>query len=418
MLRVLIIDGVGMFGGASRSLFESMRAFPEPVDRLFFVQKGTANAYYRPLGSDMIAVRGMTRFDNSRASHYRGVRWLIVGRELAYLPWTVVGLIRAKLRWRSVDLIHVNEVTEIFPGLLAKFLFRAPMIVHVRSLVWADRSKLRVRLLDRLLRRHADAIVAIDENGRAALGQGHEVNVIHNSLDHENMPAGEEIPTDLLSDIPDDAFVVGFIGNLHTGKGVFELLAAANLVRKAGANVHYLIVGSSQRADKGLAWKILDRLKLAQEQQSSFVEQVEQLGLGDRFHFAGHTANIAPWIRAMDVMAFPSHYDACGRPVFEAAFFARPSIAAVSKPMNDTLQHGVTGIAIPRPDPALLADAILEMAADPERTRLMGQAAQELARANFTPRTNSQRLFDLYRRLIAGRSPVSKGKPPAKRLDV
>lgn len=413
MLRVLIIDGVGLFGGASRSLFESMRGFREPVDRLFFVQKGTANAYYRPYGSDMIAVRGITRFDNSRASHYRGVRWLVLGREIAYLPWTIFGLLKAKRRWGSVDLIHVNEVMEIFPGLLAKFLFRAPMIVHVRSLIWDDRSKLRVRMLDRLLRRYADAVVAIDEDNRVRFDPALKVEVIHNSLDHKNMPPGSDVSTDALAQIPADAFVVGFVGNLHAGKGVFELLEAADLVRKAGANVHFLIVGSSERSDKGLIWSVLNRFGLAQEQQSAFVAKLEEKKLASCFHFAGHTANIAPWIEAMDVLTFPSHFDACGRPVFEAAFFGRPSIAALSSPKGDTLRDGVTGIAIERPDPRLLADAILALAADPERTRKMGEAARELAHANFTPEVNSQKLLDLYKRVAAEHS--TPDREPADR---
>tara|TARA_R100001244_G_scaffold6593_18_gene8067 strand:+ start:6417 stop:7679 length:1263 start_codon:yes stop_codon:yes gene_type:complete len=408
MLRVLIIDGVGMFGGASRSLFESMRGFREPVDRLFLVQKGSANSYYRPYGSDMIAVRGITRFDNSRASHYRGARWLVLGREIAYLPWTIFGLLKAKRRWKSVDLIHVNEVMEILPGILAKILFRAPMIVHVRSLIWTDRTKMRVRLLDYLLRRYADAVVAIDEDNRVRLNPKLRSEVIHNSLDHVNMPTGSDVPNEALSHIPPDAFVVGFIGNLHAGKGVFELLEAAEIVRKAGANVHFLIVGSSQRSDGGTVWTILNRLGLAQEQEAAFTASLEQKNLTPYFHFAGHTANIAPWIEAMDVLTFPSHFDACGRPVFEAAFFGRPSIVAVATPKDDTLQNGITGIAIARPDPHLLADAILELAADPKRTREMGRAARALAHANFTPEINSAKLLNLYKRVAANEQAQSE----------
>ena len=401
MLRILIIHGVGTFGGSSRSLFESMRGFPEPVDRLFFVQKGGANAYHRPYGSDMITVRGITRFDNSRASHYRGVRWLVLGREIAYLPFTIFGLLKAKRRWKSVDLIHVNEVTEILAGILAKILFRAPMIVHVRSLIWTDRTKMRVRLLDYLLRRYADAVAAIDEDNRVRLNPELGAEVIHNSLDYVNMPPGSDVPTDVLSHIPPEAFVVGFIGNLHVSKGVFELVEAAEIVRNSGAEVHFLIVGSSQRSNSGIVWTILNRFGLAQEQQAAFTALVEKKHLTPYFHFAGHTANIAPYIEAMDVLAFPSHLDACGRPVFEAAFFGRPSIVAVAAPKDDTLQNGITGIAIKRPDPQLLADAILELAADPKRTREMGKAAQELARSNFTPEINSAKLLNLYKRVAA-----------------
>ena len=62
---------------------------------------------------------------------------------------------------------------------------------------------------------------------------------------------------------------------------------------------------------------------------------------------------------------------------------------------------GVTGIAIKRPDARLLADAILALAARPERARAMGEAARELAFTNFTPATNARKLFDLYQRVVA-----------------
>lgn len=395
-MRVLMIDGVGMFGGASRSLFEAMRAFPEQPERYFFVQRGSANAYYAPYAKGMIAVRGMTRFDNSRASHYRGTRYLVLGRELAYVPFTIYGLFLAKKRWKSVDLIHVNEITEIIPGLLAKFLFKAPLIVHVRSMMWRNEKSFRVKWLRRILKRHVDAVVAIDENVKESIGTELPVTVIHNSFDSENMP---DVGTnDAMRDlqIPDGAFVVGFVGNLHLTKGVFELLQAAKIVRDKGYDVHYLVVGSSQRSDSGLLWNILNFLGLAQEQRAAFMKMMQDLDMQDRFHFAGHTSNVAPYIKAMDVLAFPSHFDACGRPIFEAAFYGCPSIAAVSSPKDDTLQHRITGLAIAEPDPDLLADAIIELASDPARAREMGKAAQLLAQKNFLPSIAAEQLSRLY----------------------
>lgn len=401
-MRVLIIDGVGPFGGASRSLFESMRAMKGDVERLFLVQTGTANAFYRNHAKDMIAVKGLIRFDNTRASHYQGVRWLILLRELAYVPFTLFGLWSAKRKWASVDLIHVNEVTEIIPGLLAKWLFKAPMIVHVRSLMWRDRGKWRNRWLRRMLRNHADAIVAIDENVRDTIGADLPAHVIHNSFDHENMPKVEGQSSGAAGlNLPENAFVVGFVGNLHLGKGIFELLEAARILKARGAEVHYLIVGSSPRSDSGLIWTLLNIAGIAQEQQSAFLARLKGTQLEDCFHFVGHTADIGQYLTRMNVLTFPSHFDACGRPVFEAAFYSCPSIVALSDPKPDTLDHGVTGLAIPAPDPSLLADAIAEMMADPERTRAMGQAARALAVRNFTPTTNAAELYALYQDVLA-----------------
>jgi glycosyltransferase involved in cell wall biosynthesis len=211
--------------------------------------------------------------------------------------------------------------------------------------------------------------------------------------------------------IPAGAFVVGFVGNLHLAKGIFELLEAARILKARGADVHYLIVGSSPRADTGLLWSLLNMAGIAQEQQSAFIARLKETGLEERFHFTGHTPEIGQHVMRMNVLTFPTHFDTCGRPVFEAAFYECPSIVAVSDPKPDTLDDGVTGLAIAKPDPELLADAIAQMMADPERTRAMGQAARALAVRNFTPSTNAAQLYALYQQVAAGRAQLVTHEP-------
>jgi glycosyltransferase involved in cell wall biosynthesis len=409
-MKVLIIDGVGPFGGASRSLYESMRAMPPGVERHFVVQKGTANALYREHAKDMIILPGITRFDNSRASHYEGARWLILLREFAYLPFTLYGLLKAKLKWKKVDLIHCNEVMEIFAGVLAKIIFDAPLIVHVRSLIWDNDNAVRIRFLRWVMKRYVDHVIAIDENNLVRIKADVKSSIIHNCFDPEKMPTDYSESTAAYSyAIPKSAFVVGYVGNVHLAKGIFELLRAVDIAVSTGYNVHCLVIGSSPRKDSGPFWRLLDKFGLAQEQESTFLDAVDQMGMQKHFHFTGHTSNIAPHIRRMNVLAFPSYFDACGRPVFEAAFYGVPSIAAVSDPRPDTLDHGVTGLAIPRPDPALLADAIIKMINEPAATAEMGKKARELATRNFTPSVNAAKLYTLYAATIAARRDSQEG---------
>jgi glycosyltransferase involved in cell wall biosynthesis len=77
-------------------------------------------------------------------------------------------------------------------------------------------------------------------------------------------------------------------------------------------------------------------------------------------------------------VCFPSHFDAPGRPVFEAAFFGVPSIAAVTQPMGDTIVDGVTGLAVRPREPRQLAEAILSLYANPERRAELGRNAAQL----------------------------------------
>ena len=81
-IRVLYICGIGPFGGASRSLYEAVKAMPkESVEAYFIGVHGSALPFYKEVATDMFATTGLTGFDNSRYSYYRGIRWLVLLRE-------------------------------------------------------------------------------------------------------------------------------------------------------------------------------------------------------------------------------------------------------------------------------------------------------------------------------------------------
>lgn len=395
---ILYVDGVGPFGGASRSLFELLNAGDRKrFRRLFLVQKGTASEFYRKVGDGFVASTGISRFDNTRFSHYRGVRWIVVLREIAYIPFTLIALIRARMAWREVDLVHANEILEIFPAILASLLFRAPLVVHVRSLQRRDWRSLRTRLLHALLRRFANRIITIDEGVRATLPPDLPVTVIHNSFTPE--PAAER-DTRLRNRIAElttsDALAIGFVGNLHASKGIDAVVDAAEILEADGRSVVFLIVGGHTSQASGLKWRILNLLGLAQNRGDAILERLATSPARAQLHLLGATPDIDALYSAIDVNLFPSHFDAPGRPVFEAAFYGVPSIVAVRDPRPDTLVDGGTGIAIADPDGELLARAIAKLDDDREAMRKLGAAAKDLAERNFSPRTNSSQMEEIY----------------------
>lgn len=400
-IKVLYIDGDGPFGGASRSLFESVRALPMgSIEPYFVAAHGTALEFYRQVALDVIETRGMTKFDNTQFSHYRGVRWLVLLREIFHFPFTIVALIKARKRWGRFDLIHVNEFVYIIPALLAKVLFRVPLVVHVRSLARKDEPSMRTKWLNAILAREADAVVAIDENIRATLSPELPVDVIHNSFTAKLAPRPDQHIVAKLDALRPFSLKVGFVGNLHHSKGLFDILEAAKLIREAGRDVEFLIVGGVTIEDKGLKAWALARAGLAQNVQAELAAQIEREDLGDCFHLLGATLDIKCVYDRLDVLLFPSHLDSPGRPVFEAAFSAVPSIVSVTKPFADTLVDGQTGIAIPARDPAALACAILHFADHPEEVKRMGANARKLANDNFYPPTNARKLLEVYERIL------------------
>jgi glycosyltransferase involved in cell wall biosynthesis len=390
-MKVLYIHTAGAFGGASRSLFEAVRALDSEVVPRFVTPRGTVEPFFETLG-EVVTLRGLTQFDNTRYSHYRGLRWFVLLRELAYLPGTIAALRRAHARWGDVDLVHVNELTGIVAAKIARRLFRVPLVVHVRSLTWEDRRSWRVRRAHDFLRHDAAAIVAIDENVRSTLPADLRVQVIHNSF-RPGAPTARQIGGD-------GPLRVGYVGNLQRAKGVIELVEAARIVTERGLDVRFELVGDHPPARNGLRARLLKAAGISQYVGDDVRALIDRYGLGDRVRISGFTPDIGAAYSAFDVLAFPSHLDAPGRPIFEAAFAGIPSIVAVKSPKADTLVDGVTGLALATSQPEEIAAAIARLAGDRSLLRQLGEAAQALARRNFDPRQNAKALLDVYRSVL------------------
>ena len=397
-IRVLYIHLIGAFGGSSRSLFEAVRAMPpESVSAHFVTQRGSVTKFFGQLG-DVVETSGMTQFDHTRYGFYRGVRWLVAIREVLYLPATIIALREARKRWGTVDVIHVNEFTGIVPLLVARRIFRAPAVVHVRSVANDDASSWRTRWVNRILRHQAAAVVAIDENVRASLPASLAVDVIHNGFTAAAERGGDPAFQAKLDGLRKTSYKIGFVGNLLRVKGLYDLVEAARIIKQSGVDAEFVIVGENARRLAGLTGSLLKMSGLAHDVRADLEHLIQAYGLEDSFHLMGFTSDIQRVYQAIDLLCFPSHYDAPGRPIFEAAFSAVPSVVAVNVPQADTLVHGETGLAVPPRQPQKLAEAILSLANDRERSTAMGQAARAMAQRNFDVPANSAKLLSVYRR--------------------
>ena len=191
-LSVLYLHPNSTFGGASRSLMELLRGFPDKaVQPHVVVPRGQVAEMMIQAGYAVEQSRGIAQYDCTRFGHYRGLRWLILLREFAFLPTTLWTSYKVSVRWRDIDLIHVNEITALIAAVLMKAFLRRPLVVQVRSVQQVTGIPLRRRLLEYLLRRYVDAIVAIDETVRVSLPADMKIDIVHNSF---TPTASSEIP--------------------------------------------------------------------------------------------------------------------------------------------------------------------------------------------------------------------------------
>ena len=400
VLRVLYLHPFGAFGGATKSLSEMVAALPRSSVRgTAITPSGVAEQALSAAGLETIPVRGFAQWDDTRYGHYRGLRWLILLRELAYLPWTILALWRAR-GMQPFDLIHCNEVTALLPALLAKRLLRTPLVVHVRSLQrTAGGGRISAWLQGRL-REGADAIIAIDEAVRRSLPADLPVSVIHNGMRDPGPPA---------PGTREGPLRVAIVGVLHRAKGVYEFVAAARLLRDRGVDVRLIVVGENIRRVVGIRGRLLRAFDFAHDVRGELEAYVAQHSLQQWVEFTGFVSDIGPVYRACDVLCFPSHLDAPGRPVFEAALFGLPSIVAMRDPTSDVVVPDRTGLCIDEPTPVAIADAIQALASDRTRVIRMGSEARRMALTRFESSRTAEAMLALYRQVRAkSQSPGSR----------
>ncbi len=165
----------------------------------------------------------------------------------------------------------------------------------------------------------------------------------------------------------DEDFIVLLIGNDWEKKGLSCLIAA--LAKTPDLPVSALVVGK--------------------DAPEPYREQARRLGVGDRVHFAGVSADVLQFYASADACAAPSRYDPFGLPVLEAMACGLPIIASRAMGASELVADGENGLLLDDPrDAAGLAALIRRLHEDGELRLRLGRAAVETAR-RFTWEANA-----------------------------
>ena len=394
---VLYIHPAGPFGGASKSLLDCIEEM-NGIDPKLICQRGETARRAKAQGIDTIESAGLSQIDNTTFGGYRGLRKIIILRELIFFPYTLIALIQARMRWKSIEVVHVNEVTLVLVVPLIRILYpRIPIIVHVRSTQQPLNSSLKSRLIFWILKHYVIRVVPIDETVRATLPVSLPTTIIHNGF-------APRLPLDFPLLRPtrraQDPLVLSYVGGLIIAKGVLDLVEAAYICRQRGLNLSWKIFGENVRTVKGLRAYLLKFLGFNTDVRAQILELIKLYGLEGIITLEGYQSDYSRIYSETDVVLCITHANAASRPVFEGAFFGCPSIVAIDKPSTDTVIDEVTAICIPPRSPNHLADAITRINSDRSLLERMGRAAFVLANNNFTIERCARRLKELYVEVI------------------
>jgi len=98
-----------------------------------------------------------------------------------------------------------------------------------------------------------------------------------------------------------------------------------------------------------------------------------------------------------------------GRVLLEAGAAGTPAVASRVGGIPDVVDDGETGLLVPPKDAGALADALLELAAQPERRRLMGDTARAKVVPAYSLEEMVRQIEALYEELLDEKARNSGG---------
>ncbi|MEH2424110.1 MAG: glycosyltransferase family 4 protein [Nostoc sp.] len=294
---------------------------------------------------------------------------------------------------RLVSFIHKfqPDVIHHHDGLLWCHLltFSHPSIIKIAHAHLGATNKTllltRGSFAERVQRQSTDILICITEDTRnSQIQQGgylpNQTHVLYNGVDtHLFYPSTHTERTIARKQfgLPNDVFVVGFVGRLHCEmKGTDDFLKVISLLP---SNFWALVVGSGSDGEQ------LKHLAAT-------------LRISERVVFTGILEKTVKAYHALDVFCLTSHYEPFGLVIAEAMACQVPVVGFACMGGVNELLSPDTGYIIPNRDLQVMAQAIIETIKHPETWHLRHQNAQSLLRQNHDWEKNTSTLAQLYKK--------------------
>ena len=198
--------------------------------------------------------------------------------------------------------------------------------------------------------------------------------------------------------IPDDAFVVGFVGRIFKIKGIEDLIHAWQQLAYQEPRLHLLLVGELDA-----------RLPISKWAMRTISSE-------SRIHTAGFVENIASVYPAMDVLALPSYHEGLGYSLLEAAAMELPVIGTRIPGIVDAVLDGTNGVLVEPGQPDQLSAAILKYMRDPQLATAHGKAGRAFVVERFQCSVVWESILQTYDQLLNSR--LQRGRAGESRSNI
>lgn len=291
------------------------------------------------------------------------------------------------MRTGHYDIVHTWLYTANTWGRIAARLAGVPVVIGSLRVTsdWQSRTRTTI---SQILVPLADVMIAnaqaVRDSDMAKLLVHPAYEVIYNGVDtkrflpidpHQVRQARRSLG------LPENSPVIGTVGRFDPQKDYKTWLRMAYQVRSSIPNAHFVIVGDGELRPAINAW-------------------IVELGLENNVMLLDSRSDIERIMPLFDVFVLSSTYEGLPNVVLEAMACGLPVVATAVDGTVELVHHHVTGILVAPGDAGGLTEAVLDILANPEQARAMGQAGRSHAKSEFSLERMVAATDDLYHRLL------------------
>jgi glycosyltransferase involved in cell wall biosynthesis len=174
-----------------------------------------------------------------------------------------------------------------------------------------------------------------------------------------------------------------FASRMLREKGVFELVAAASIIRKKGIHARFLFAGDIYPGNPS---------SLSAEELDGF----SAAGI----EYLGHVSDMPSLIDECDIVALPSYREGTPRILIEAAAMGKPIVATDIAGCRGLVCDGKSGYLVPVKNATALAEALEMLIYDDDLRQRFGQFGRQIVLDEFDEKIVIAETLELYGEVI------------------
>ncbi len=368
-MRILHISSARTYGGSERHVVDLCRGLQERGHQVFAALRPTS------VWQDRL---GMLPADNILQVSIRNSFGIFSAKRMADF-----------VKEKGVEVLHAHIARDYIPSSIACMAAQPSRLVITRHVMFP------LKPFNRFALKNAARVIGVSDavgEQLAATFPREKIRIICNGIEigepaQNASKAGRAFRE--MHSIPEDALLVGTLGELRELKGQRDFVLAASEIVKEIPSVHFVVVGEDNTIDKRFR-RELRRL-------------VSVFGMTDRFLWLDWLEDTVSFYSAIDLFVSPSHSESFGLAILEAM---ANGTAVISTETDGAIQFLTDPRQrVPINDPVKLARGCVELLAREVERLELGAKGRLLAAEKYSLPRMLDETEALYREVVGKARP-------------